>query len=460
MIRTLRELVDEKSSDVYLFQALSRRFHAKAEEFFPPQIDDLLGCFADLGYADEPLLEGFAGRLDDIVSDASPRRVSRLLRNGAALRLAPEAWLEPVVAQLERHVASTHEGIPGALANLHAVRCRDAEMTELLLSQGLFVADQNSDDAFFTRVFERWSRHGQRHAEAEGRAAALAQGRTDLDVRDELNLLAGLLRCGQKGDASPLEDRVSSRLGASSPQEVATAAEWMQRLSLRSEKLWAACADSMELALKDKVFVRDRLPGALRALAALSVGDGEAALLARLLAAQETRAALPKYGAPQALQLLHAGCLAAAAGGKEPDASLLAPFAAQAARLARQLSLPERRTLSAAAGFLSGAKGGAEFDALAARAGALPLAALPPLYAAEDADCEGLVAVEVGGESLLRPAGGAADGRSGIRYLAFGDTFAGQGAGKKAIERSMLTPSCLLPVLALARQGWQVELRP
>ena len=73
-----------------LLAALSKRFHGHAEEFFPPQIEDLLGLFASLGYSDEHLLHGTLGRLQDLASDASPRRLIRLLRAGSQLQWAPQ----------------------------------------------------------------------------------------------------------------------------------------------------------------------------------------------------------------------------------------------------------------------------------------------------------------------------------------------------------------------------------
>ncbi|CAE7240188.1 unnamed protein product, partial [Symbiodinium sp. CCMP2456] len=90
VVSTLKELAQEQNADVKLLAALSRRYYGHAEEFFPPQIEDVLGSFAALGFADENLLKGIEGRIEDLASDASPRRVVRVLRSGASLRLDPE----------------------------------------------------------------------------------------------------------------------------------------------------------------------------------------------------------------------------------------------------------------------------------------------------------------------------------------------------------------------------------
>eukprot|EP00928_Gymnodinium_smaydae_P021802 TRINITY_DN18537_c0_g1_i5.p1 TRINITY_DN18537_c0_g1~~TRINITY_DN18537_c0_g1_i5.p1 ORF type:complete len:342 (-),score=73.74 TRINITY_DN18537_c0_g1_i5:270-1295(-) len=281
VVATLRELVAERSADVPLFGALSQRFHARAEEFFPLQIDRLLGCFAELGYADESLAEGVAGRVGDLMSDASPRRVVRVLRNAAALRLPHEVWLDAATTQLHRHLPNLRDGVPSVLESLGALRWRDEELAELLLTQGLLIVDglhtggrMNSDrDGYLARLFERWSRIGFNHAEVEGLAVDLARTKAtslDFDVRDTINLLAGLRRCagdGAREACRELEAAFIDRLRAAKAEDtamVAAALAWMERLSFCSPALWQACADAVELALADASFVRKEAPRVLR----------------------------------------------------------------------------------------------------------------------------------------------------------------------------------------------------
>merc|ERR1740121_2653733 len=100
--------------------------------------------------------------------------------------------------QLHYHLPNFRDGIPSLLESIHAGRYKDPELVELLLTQGLMVSSELGD-SFFTRLFERWSRFKYTHAAAEESAIALAEVSTSadaghLDIRDSLNLLAGLFR--------------------------------------------------------------------------------------------------------------------------------------------------------------------------------------------------------------------------------------------------------------------------
>lgn len=486
VVRTLRELEAEKSNDVLLFQALARRFHANAEEFFPPQIDAVVDAFAELRYADESLLRGLAGRLSDVAADASPRRVVRLVRNGFKLQLPPEAWFGGLLPQLRHHLPNYRDGIPALLESLHSGRYKEPELVELLLTQGLIVAEELGD-SYFTRLFERWSRHSYAHSEAEGRALKLAQLATgadagQLDIRDNFNLLAGLYRSKSPAleDAKKnLERSLESRLkrgagggdmlpalpmGALSPlEEAMVALDWMQRLALRSSRLWRVCADAVELALIEAVFARDRFPSALHALASLSDGrEEESALVAALLVAPSSRQAARKHSALQALLLLRAACMLRLVAEKSGAAQSLPelPWAAllgQAVRMSRQLTLPEQRALREAAESLSGLPGalGLRPDIEATRR--LVVSPLPPLTgSAEEAAWS---VADVGPQAVLLPpdsrGGGAEAPKQGAKLLGFGDTFAG--AKQKG---GQLTPTCQVAVRALEAQSWQIDLRP
>lgn len=490
VVATLRSLVAEGSGDVALFEALSRRFLASAEEYFPPQIDAVVGLFAELGYADEALLHGLVGRCGDVVADASPRRVVRLLRHGAGLRLAPAGWLEELLEQLHRHLPNLREGIPSALGSLRQLGRRDAELAELLLTQGLLNRDELGPH-FFTRVFERWSLHGCRHAEAEECAAAIAADPGALhDARDGLNLLAGLWRCGIRDAAAALEDHLVSQLEQANSAEAAAALAWMRRLALRSTRLWAVGAEAVELGFQNRAFVRDDLPGALLSLASLGAGVAgrqadaggqdagrEAELVAKLIGAPELREALPRYSAPQTLEVFSAACMLTAAC--EEGSSLEAQVArsmpwdalsAQMARLSRQLSLPERRQLLAAVGpaeDLSRRLGLNADQRLKAQVDSqrLPVVALPPLPPfVEDEVAAGVLATPAP-DTLAQGSfealwshhtgdqGVGERERGGVRYFGPRDILVGRdGPGSVA-------PQCGLLARALELRGWHVTLR-
>eukprot|EP00930_Biecheleria_cincta_P096095 TRINITY_DN87979_c0_g1_i1.p1 TRINITY_DN87979_c0_g1~~TRINITY_DN87979_c0_g1_i1.p1 ORF type:complete len:535 (+),score=108.75 TRINITY_DN87979_c0_g1_i1:16-1620(+) len=468
VLATLRELVQEQSADVHLLAALSRRFAGHAEEFFPPQIEELMGAFAQLGYCDEHLVHGVAGRMEDLASDASPRRVVRLLRYASTLHLRPDAWLGHALAALHRQMPNMREGLPAVIISLHGLRWRDDELEELLLTQG-FIVSEHLGDEFLGRLLEAWTRYGQWDEEVQDRLETLAEqfvaqrgqskskARTP-DLRDGLNILAGLRRCSAAEErrsgpaADHLEKLLVAQVQSAGPEEVSAALGWMKRLALRSDPLWKASADSVELALKEKAFVRDLLPEATHCLASLAgSGKEEAALVAGLLSTAEVKAATPKYGARQSLQLLHAVSML-----RLRDESVVGPLAAQTARLARQLTLPERRILLT----VSDASGSPD-DSLAAASRNLSLLPLPPLLGNEPALAKAsqLSTVRVGAESLLidKKARRIKDesALSGVKYLGFGDmlTEAGQ-------ARAQLSPACRLAISALERHGWKVELRP
>eukprot|EP00927_Polykrikos_kofoidii_P038325 TRINITY_DN3265_c0_g3_i1.p1 TRINITY_DN3265_c0_g3~~TRINITY_DN3265_c0_g3_i1.p1 ORF type:complete len:559 (-),score=101.75 TRINITY_DN3265_c0_g3_i1:94-1770(-) len=489
VVATLDELVAERNGDARVLQALSLRFRSHAEEFFPPQIDSVLASFAELSYSDEALLHGFAGRLDDMMSDASPRRVVRVLRNGAKLRFPPHDWLDGVLPQLHRHMPNLREGVPSCLASLHALRWNEPELVELLLTQGLIVAEELGD-AFFTRVFETWSRHGVRHANAEKVAVTLVT--KDFDLRDSINLLAGLRRCSGKEQAKAadgLEQKIVTLLNTAPIEQVVVALTWMQRLSFQSTLVWRASADAVELALQNRKFVRDQLPIAAHALASVlgeSSTAAEAALLVNLLRAKETTDMLPRYQATQLLHVLHATAIAAVACGpgsaSEKDLASSMPGAMTDAvtRLTRQLTLPERRCFWQAAIVLQDVLNRNVGKAVAATTNLgraldedirwlAPLPALTEGWRPDDGkhDGERLVPVEAGAEALLRPIEDVAAekqfptgslARRAVKFLGSGDHLAGPFVA--AQNRRPLTLGCRLSLHALSLQGWEVDLRP
>jgi len=456
--RSCSELVKERSGDVFLLQALSKRFHESAEEFFPPQIDEILGCFAELGHADEPFLAGFIGRLDDVIADASPRRVVRLLRNGAILQLEPDAWLSFVLPQLHRHLPNLREGVPSVLGSLHALRLDDAELIDLLATQGLLVA-RKSDDGFFARLFEQWSRHGASHEEMEGRGRELAGSCIEaFDIRDSLNLLAGLVRCGA-AEASTLEGQLEDKLRGAALEDAVVALLWMRRLSLRSARLWQVCGDSVELALKNQKFVRDHLPESMDTLASLggagAEGEAEATLVASLLSAAETQKALPRYPAHKALQLLRAAALTADKEGLDAKVVAALPLreaAMQVARMGQQLTLWERRAARQAAELIDdvGKRHGLSLEAEISGLRSLSSLPLPPLIGAHEAEEEDWTLVQAGPELLLTADGDAA----AVRFAGHGDAFAAPPGA--AVQP---TPSCRMAMRVAELHGWKIELR-
>lgn len=471
VVSTLADLSAERSSDVLLFEALSRRFYANAAEFFPPQIDAVVTSFAGLRYADESLLRGFAGRVQDIASDASPRRLVRMLRHGAALQLRRDAWLGAVLPQLREQLPNLREGVPTVLESLSALRCEDEVLAQLLLHQGLIVAEELGP-AYTIGLFEKWSRFGLRQEDVERQALELATGGgcDQLHVRDRLNLLAGLQRYSDSAFVEAragVERQLEAQLKGTAPSKsAATFGErqagddavdclsWMLRLSLRSPALWRSCADNVQVAMQGRPFARQQLPTALHALAALSGEEAEErALVAALLASPDTRKSASVHSAWQATLLLRAACLIRPPSGEDGSTIPWRDLLQRATRTARQLSLPERRVLAESVQSLRGS-GLPGADGAIAELRALPTAALQPL--AGDEECEDVA--DIGGRALAVTSEAK---RRGDLFLRHGDTFAAPPAkkGEKQAAAVALTQSCRLAVRAMEAQGWKVAVR-
>lgn len=442
VVKTLRQLAQERCADVKLLAALSRRFHSYAEEFFPPQIDELLGHFATLGYTDDYLLNGTLGRLQDLAATASPRRVIRLMRAGSALRWKAEEWFPELLPALRQNLPNFREGIPSALASLHAIRWKDAELQELFLTQGFLVAEE-SNDIYLARVLEAWSRTCAKDPEVTDRMEQLAEQicapesnkNTELahDMRDALNVLATLMRSSPESKLiSQLEAHLSSKLRGASYAEAMLTLQWMQRLALRSAELWEACAEVVELGLKEKSFVRDHFADAVHCLASLSVSKDEAALVSKLISSAEAQRAASRQTAEKTLRVLHAASII------QLEDSILESWGSKAARLARQMSLPDRRILR----MISDAKPKASAQ-LAETVAKMPVVPLPPLCTSTES--ENLKTVQKGSDAVLQAEEGD---KKCIKYMGFGDALAGE-----------ISPSCRLSVRALEQHGLTVELR-
>ncbi|CAK9021172.1 unnamed protein product [Durusdinium trenchii] len=435
VVKTMRHLVQERCADVKLLAALSKRFHSYAEEFFPPQIEELVGHFATLGYTDAHLRHGTLGRLQDVTSDASPRRVLRLMRAMTTLRWPAKEWFPDAVRPaLRRHLPNFHEGIPSALIFLQDMRWKDAELEELLLTQGFIVAEELGD-VYLARVLEAWSRMGSTDPEAVDRSKQMvhnicgpgAQKHRELghDLRDALNVLATLTRmCPKSQERSTLEAHLASQLSAVNSTEAMLALQWLQRLALDSAPIWKACAEVTELALEEKNFVRDHFAHAVHCLASVAGEQTQAALISQLISSPEVKHGAPRLSAEKTLQVLHAASM------MDLKDSVVADWESQAARLARQMSLPDRRTLR----IISDARPTA--SKLKTAMAQLPIAHLPPLRVSPESD--ELEAVQIGGDVLLQPKGG---GKEGIKYMGHWDSLVGRGKPK-----GQSSPSCQLSI--------------
>lgn len=450
LLSCLKSLASEFNSDPVLFRALSTRFLADAEEYFPPQLEQLLASFAKLSYADEALATGFAGRCEDLTVDASPKRVVNVLQCCATLRLPTEAWLQSLLIQLHRHAPHIHAGAPSALESLRSLGVRD-DSVELLLAQGL-EASEKLGDGYLTRVLERWSRFGADDAEAVECAEQLAVIAPKLDIRDGLNLLACLLRCGRARAASELSVKLAARLQKGRPTEVHGATLWMRQLVLSTPALWEVCADAVEMRLRDKRFRRFGLAEAVHSLAC--VAPKGSALLGKVLASKEVLASLHSYTGPKSLMLLHAACLTARDAEELPQIPW-EELSTQVARTCRQLTLQERRTLHSVADALRHLDSRHELglSPLIDRMQQLPCPPLPARVPAHNQ--ESWDGVRVGHQMVLQSP--TKEGtKDGVLFLDACDFLTLPGASDPPTH---IAPARQLDLDALKRAGWKVDLR-
>jgi len=304
------------------------------------------------------------------------------------------------------------EGLPSVLASLRLLGLRDEELSELLLTQGL-LSTSELGHAFFTRLFEQWSLHNFEHAEAFDHATELASNGSALsDVRDSLNLLAGLWRCGIQ--AADLEERLLS-------------------------------------------------------LAYLGPGEREIELVGRLLDASELHAVVPRYDAVQTLQLFCAACMLSTSckEGSSLEARLAQTvpwerLSQQVARLSRQLSLIERRQLLAAARVAEDLdrrhKVSLKLDSSMEH---LPVVALPPLspfldrQSASKAPSRSPAPTSLGAgtyEAVWLLSSGRKGKNNCVRYLGPRDIFI------DSSRSAEITPNCNLIARALVSDGWNLTL--
>lgn len=126
-IATLGKLSNTTSPDVQLLEALSLRFLAINEEFFPPQILEILNMFAVCGFSNETIFASFTGRANDILANPSPHRIVSIISLFSKLNLPlfnPQFWqlFRPHVIDNLPHLTS---GIVSICARLAEQACDD-----------------------------------------------------------------------------------------------------------------------------------------------------------------------------------------------------------------------------------------------------------------------------------------------------------------------------------------------
>ena len=150
------------SPSLTAISVLSHRAAASSEQYFPPQIVEVLSLLGKIGHAEyEPLMNFFTERLDDVLNEASPRRIVLLLQAFANLNLplfSENVWPK-LRAEIVRLLPQFKRGIPSLLASLSSLGCTDVELSTALLAQAecLYVSGEIERD-FFIHSIETASR--------------------------------------------------------------------------------------------------------------------------------------------------------------------------------------------------------------------------------------------------------------------------------------------------------------
>ncbi|PHJ20156.1 hypothetical protein CSUI_006015 [Cystoisospora suis] len=75
----LNQDISFKVPDAKFLRVASGRFLSCIDDFYPPQIVDAFTIFSNIPFSDENLLAAYVSRLDDLLTDPSPRRLTALL---------------------------------------------------------------------------------------------------------------------------------------------------------------------------------------------------------------------------------------------------------------------------------------------------------------------------------------------------------------------------------------------
>ena len=117
---------------------LSHRAAVAADQFYPPQIVEVLSLFGRIGFGgSQDLFSLIVSRKSDVLSEASPRRIVTLIEAFANLQLPlfhPAIWPD-MRAELVRVMPQLKRGITTVLRSLSKLGCTDTELVGALMAQ-------------------------------------------------------------------------------------------------------------------------------------------------------------------------------------------------------------------------------------------------------------------------------------------------------------------------------------
>lgn len=194
----LAQLANVSSPSLTAVKVMANRAAASSEQFYPPQIVESLTTFGKIGFSDsDALLRLFESRMDDVLNEASPKRMVQLIEAFANLEIPiASVWPEIRVA-LIRVIPQLKRGIPSVLKSLASMGCADIELAHALLVQAECLLGE-TEASYFVQSIEAASRvDGMESAVAQALEVVSSSGHKATSVQ-AVSLLTAALRVGHE----------------------------------------------------------------------------------------------------------------------------------------------------------------------------------------------------------------------------------------------------------------------
>jgi hypothetical protein len=138
LISALTDLSRVSSPSGPALSILASRCSDSSNLFFPPQIIETLTLFSTISFSDPTLFKFLTLRKDDVLNEASPRRLVLLIEALSQLHLPifHESIWTPIRENLVRVLPELKRGIPNLVRSLASQGCPDSELMHALVKQG------------------------------------------------------------------------------------------------------------------------------------------------------------------------------------------------------------------------------------------------------------------------------------------------------------------------------------
>ena len=332
-LSALSELASVKSPSLSAVSVLAKRAAASPEQFYPPQIVEAISLFSRIGLADRNALSHlFLARRDDVLNEASPKRMVELVEAFANLDLPlcehTELWPEFRTA-LIRVIPQLKRGVATVIKSLASLRCTDTELLHALLVQAECVRGE-VEHQFFTQAIEAASRVQGLEEPVRTAIDVLLNERKKFSVLQSVDLLTAALRSSHSA-SDKLANRIEEHLASSDVYSQARVLAAMGRQGLKSKSV----GDVIEKSLNNADFKHRMLPHTLWAGALVGGADEVLNLVLR----NQIMGHIDRLSADKLLAVLRS----AAVIGAEPES--VAAVKDALATVAQQLSIRQQRLL-------------------------------------------------------------------------------------------------------------------